>query len=92
MTPAQMKKVCDAAKRKATAIDENASPAKVEETVEQRVNDELANRWGLGPVSTDKTRGSEADEAHKKLMERIAKGDTSAYLEATFSPPPPPRR
>lgn len=91
MTPEQMKKVCDAATRKAQEIDEKASPEKVEETVEARVNEELANRWGIGPVSTDKSKPEDAEEkAYEELMKRNFDGDVRATAALILNHTPVP--
>lgn len=91
MTPAQMKKVTDAALRKAQEIDEKASPEKVEEAVEARVNQELAERWGIGPVSTDKSKPEDAEEkAYEEIAKRNWDGDTRATAALILSHQPVP--
>jgi hypothetical protein len=91
MTPAQQKKVIDAATRKAQAIDEKTKPEGIDTMVEQRVEEELQNAWGMSPIRTSKTKAQSEEEYRQNLMDRIAKGDMNAYLEATFNPPPLPR-
>jgi hypothetical protein len=83
MTPAQMKKVIDHAKRKAAAL---APPEDVdaEEEVNKRAAQIAQQRWGAGPIRAD--AGKKVDE-EAELMDRIAKGDVNAYLDATFQPP-----
>lgn len=86
MSPSQTQRVVDAANRKAKAIDEKLATNDTEksgeegEKVEALAAKMAAERWGAGPIRTDKSKPDEDEEA--KLMERIAKGDVNALVES----------
>jgi hypothetical protein len=96
MTPSQMKKVVDAAQRKAAAIDEKLNPKQADsadgepsEDVQKLAKEEAkkiaAREWGSGPVSGDSSNSEE--EELKRKYEAASKGDLVAGLSLLMTAP-----
>jgi hypothetical protein len=84
MTPSQMKKVVDAAQRKAAAIDEKLNPQAAgssdessedaENVVDEKARKMAAEQWGTSPIHGSGDVPTKADE----LEARAKKGDQHA--------------
>jgi hypothetical protein len=86
-TPAQLKKVMEAATQKGLALDEKENPPaptedEVDKKAEEKAEKIAKDAYGVGPIQS----GRPPDE-REELLDRVAKGDTRAALELLMDAP-----
>ena len=88
MTPTEMKKVIDAANRKAASLEEKLAATAPED--EARARKIAAEAWGVGPLDT--TGGRTGKDQYEELVAASKKGDKNASFALFLSAAPKPPR